>query len=162
MELEKILKLSLEERIKIINSESIFQMILHAMEMTDEKRRNEEYFWFVGSDDNYNLACFFAEKYSLVDAFNLMREANRRYAKNAVIVRNVINGDIKPVKSDIDVLEKFIIAGKGQGIQIKDYLIMSYDKYTSFEKKGHIKRLGKLFDKIQEELKNNFIGSYRI
>lgn len=140
MEFEKIIKLPYEKRLKLLNSKCMFNIIDKTLKMAKEDGAYDEYFWFIGLDDEYDMICWYTNKPNLVDVIGLFENAIKG-VKHVILARNVKDSNIQPVEKDLEILEEFIKVGKILHKEIAEYLIISDSGYTSLEIEGYIEKV---------------------
>lgn len=75
---------------------------------------------------------------SIVGAREVFREAIRDGASSIIVAHNHPSGDPTPSPEDIEVTDKLVEIGKMLDIPVLDHIIIGYDKFISFERKGLI------------------------
>ena len=71
-----------------------------------------------------------------------------------MLFHNHPSGEIEPSSSDLSTTQKFILAGKLNGIEVLDHVIVSGDRYYSFAENGLIQISDEDYFKGLKELKN--------
>ena len=75
---------------------------------------------------------------SLVHPREVFENAIKHNAASIIIAHNHPSGDVDPSQDDIEITKKLTNAGKILGIKIIDHVIVTKDKWRSFEEKGLI------------------------
>lgn len=75
---------------------------------------------------------------SVVGAREIFREAVRDGACSIIVAHNHPSGDPTPSPEDIEVTKRLVEAGKLMDIPVLDHVIVGYDDYFSFSRKGMI------------------------
>ena len=75
---------------------------------------------------------------SVVGVREVFREAIRDGASSIIVAHNHPSGDPTPSPEDIEVTEKLVEVGKMMDIPVLDHIIIGYDHFTSFHRKGLI------------------------
>lgn len=73
---------------------------------------------------------------SIVGGREVFREAIRDGASSIIVAHNHPSGDPTPSPEDIEVTDKLVEIGKMLDIPVLDHIIIGYDNFTSFERKG--------------------------
>jgi DNA repair protein RadC len=75
---------------------------------------------------------------TIVGAREVFREAIRDGASSIIVAHNHPSGDPTPSPEDIEVTGKLVEVGKLLDIPVIDHIIIGFDRFTSFAKKGLI------------------------
>lgn len=73
---------------------------------------------------------------SIVGAREVFREAIREGASSIIVAHNHPSGDPTPSPEDIQVTSKLVEVGELLDIPVLDHIIIGYDRFTSFSRKG--------------------------
>jgi DNA repair protein RadC len=73
---------------------------------------------------------------SLVGGREVFREAVRDGACSIIVAHNHPSGDPTPSPEDIEVTNKLVQIGEMLDIPVLDHIIIGYDRFTSFSRKG--------------------------
>lgn len=160
-------RLSKEQKIRILNSEDIYKVMQQVLLRENKIRRNQEHFWVVGLDNDNTI--LFVELIGLgaVNRVNanppdVFRMGIYKLAVTMILVHNHPSGNIEPSKDDKAFTDKMLKVGKLINIDVIDHLIISEENYTSFADNGIITELQNsgAFEIIDKEKKD--LAEWRI
>jgi len=147
-------RLNKDQKIKILNSADLYQVMQQILLRENKIRRNQEHFWVVGLDNSNKI--LFIELIGLgrvnrVDANppDVFRMGIYKLAVKMVLVHNHPSGNLKPSNADVYFTDRMLKVGKIINIEVIDHLIISETDYISFENEN-----------IIDEIKNS--GMYEI
>ncbi len=147
-------RLSQEQKIKILNSEDIYNIMQEVLLRENKIRRNQEHFWIIGLNRKNKI--LFIELISLgaknrlqVDPPEVFRMAIYKLAVNVILVHNHPSGSVEPSETDIDYTDKMTKSAILLNLKVTDHLIITEDSYQSFADFG-----------IMEIIKNS--GKYEV
>lgn len=147
-------RLNKDQKIKILNSADLYQVMQQILLRENKIRRNQEHFWVVGLDNSNKI--LFIELIGLgrvnrVEANppDVFRMGIYKLAVKMVLVHNHPSGNLKPSKTDVYLTDRMLKVGKIINIDVIDHLIITESKYISFENEG-----------ILDEIKNS--GMYEV
>ncbi|WP_452602696.1 JAB domain-containing protein [Pontimicrobium sp. MEBiC06410] len=139
-------RLSKEQKIKILNSSDIYKVMQQVLLRENKIRRNQEHFWVVGLDNENKILFIELIGLGAVNRVNanppdIFRMGIYKLAVKMILVHNHPSGNIEPSKTDKDFTDKILKVGKLINIEVVDHLIISEEKYTSFADSGIITEL---------------------
>jgi len=147
-------RLNKDQKIKILNSDDIYNVMQQILLRENKIRRNQEHFWVVGLNNSNKI--LFIELIGLgnVNRVNanppdVFRMAIYKLAVKMILVHNHPSGNLNPSKEDVYFTDRMLKVGKIINIEVIDHLIITESTYTSFENEN-----------IIEEIKNS--GMYEI
>ena len=130
-------RLTKEQKIRVLNSQDVYNIMQQILLRENKIRRAQEHFWIVGLDNKNKI--LFIELIALgaqnrLDASppDIFRMAIYKLALKVIFVHNHPNGDVSPGRSDKKTTERLIEAGELLNISVVDHLIISETKYVSF------------------------------
>jgi DNA repair protein RadC len=139
-------KLSPGEKIKILNSEDVFQIMQRILMRENKIGRKKEHFWVIGLATSNKV-----EYIELVALGNLNRVfikpmeiyswALQKKSAKIILVHNHPSGDIKPSEADKDITDHLIQVGNFLHIPVIDHLIISEKSYYSYLDSGLLEKL---------------------
>lgn len=156
-------RLTKEQKIQLLNSEDVYQVMQQVLLRENKIRRNQEHFWVVGLDNDNKI--LFIELISLgsvnrvqVNPPEVFRMAIYKLAVKVVLIHNHPSQNLKPSDDDIEFTDVMLKSGKIINLDVVDHLIISEQGYFSFADKGIMQLLSKngrykLIDKNKEDLK---------
>lgn len=141
-------RLTEEQKIRILNSEDIFKVMQQILLRENKIRRNQEHFWVVGLDNKNKI--LFIELISLgavnsvqVSPPEVFRMAIYKMAVRMILIHNHPSGSTEPSSPDKDLTDRMIKTGQLINIEVIDHLIISEKDYLSFVDEG-------IFDELKK------------
>ncbi|MDN5211866.1 JAB domain-containing protein [Fulvivirgaceae bacterium BMA12] len=141
-------RLTKEQKIKVLNSNDVYEVMQSILMRENKIGRNKEHFWIVGLDTNYRI--LFIELISLgtinatlVEPMEVFSLAISKRAVNIMMVHNHPDGELTPSHADKEITDKMLAIGKFLEIQVIDHLIISEDDYYSFMNEGLLAEIEK-------------------
>jgi DNA repair protein RadC len=156
-------RLSQDQKIKVLNSEDVYNIMQQILLRENKIRRNQEHFWVVGLDNKNKI--LFIELISLgavnsvqVKPREIFRMAIYKMAVQMILVHNHPSGEVDPSEADKDMTDRLLKSEDMLGIEVIEHLIISEKEYLSFEDTGiisELKRSGKyeLIDREKNDLR---------
>ncbi|GAA3653680.1 JAB domain-containing protein [Flavivirga jejuensis] len=145
------IKLTKEEKIKILNSDDIYGIMQRILLREGKIDQNREHFWVLGLANNNRI--LFIELISLgtvnetlADPMEVFSFALQKRAVKIVLCHNHPSGELKPSDADKDVTDRLIQVGIIVKTEVIDHLIISDESYFSFSNVG-------LFDELKKSTK---------
>ena len=142
------IKLTEEEKIKILNSDDIYGIMQKILLREDKIDQNREHFWVIGLENNNRI--LFIELISLgtvnqtlakpMEVFSL---ALQKRAVKIILCHNHPSGELKPSEADKDISDRLIQVGIIVDTEVIDHLIISTKSYLSFVDIGLLDELKK-------------------
>ena len=152
------IKLTEEQKIKILNSDDVFEIMQKVLNRENKIDQDKEHFWIIGLA--VNLKILFVELVSIggvrstvVEPMNVFRVAVLKNAVSVILVHNHPSGELKPSSKDKDITDNLIQVGKIIRVQVDDHLIISPKSFLSFLDIG-------LFEELEKSLK--YVPPYQI
>jgi DNA repair protein RadC len=151
-------KITKAQKIKLLNSTDIYNIMQDVLLRENKIDRNKEHFWTIGLDTANRL--LYIELISLgssvtvpAEPMQVFRVAVLKAAARLILLHNHPDGDLKPSKQDVIVTDRLYQVGNILGIEVIDHLIISEKSYNSFADTN-------LLDQIKES--KEFVPSYKI
>jgi DNA repair protein RadC len=158
-------KLTKTQKIKLLNSVDIYNVMQQILLRENKIDRNKEHFWTIGLDNANRV--LYIELISLgsttqapVEPMQVFRVGVLKGAIKMVLIHNHPSGDIKPSQHDLDITDRLIQVGIILNIKVIDHLIISEKSYSSFNDTEMLSKLEestryvpnyKLQEKIKKE-----------
>ena len=145
------IKLTEPQKIKIINSDDVFQIMQKVLLRENKIDRDKEHFWIVGLS-TANKALFIelvsvgSVKATIVEPMNVFRVAILKNAVKVILVHNHPSEELSPSNGDKDITDRLIQVGRIINIEVIEHLIIAPKSYLSFVDIG-------LFSELSESLK---------
>ena len=140
------IELSDDQRIKILNADSLFEIMSRVLMRENDIDRDKEHLWVVGLASN--LKILFIELVSLgtvnstiVEPMEVFSVALQKRAVSIILVHNHPSGELRPSKNDMDVTDRLIQVGKIVNTPVFDHLIITEESFTSFKDTGLMHKL---------------------
>jgi DNA repair protein RadC len=143
--------LSEEQKIKILNSASMYKVMQEILLRENDIDRDKEHFWLAClSQSNkillIELISLGSVHTTVVEPMDVFSFALQKRAVKLIMVHNHPSGDLTPSENDMALTEKMMAIGKFVQVPIIDHLIISETEYYSFANNG-------LTDKMEKEEK---------
>jgi DNA repair protein RadC len=141
-------KLTKEERIKILNSDDIYEIMQKILLRENKIDQNREHFWVIGLETNNRI--LFIELISLGSVNKTIAEpmevfslALQKRSVKIILCHNHPSGELKPSDTDKDLSDRLIQVGIIVDTKVLDHIIISTKSYLSFEDTGLLDELKK-------------------
>ncbi len=144
-------KLTDKHKIKVKESDDIFEVMRHILLRDNKIDREKEHFWLIcmASNNlivNIELVSLGSVNATTVKPMNVFRVAVLKGAVKVILCHNHPSGEIKPSEADKDLTDRLIQVGRILNIEVTDHLIITTKTYMSFADTG-------LLQKLQESTK---------
>jgi DNA repair protein RadC len=140
-------RLTKEQKIKIANSDDVYNIMQQVLLRENRISRKQEHFWIIGLDNKSRI--LFIELLALgqhnrlnITPSDTFRMAIYKLATQAIFVHNHPSGSTELSKEDKETTDYLYKAGKFLRIEVADHLVITETEYYSFEDGG-------LMDKIK-------------
>ena len=140
------IKLTKEEKIKILNSDAIYGIMQRVLLRENKIDQNREHFWVIGLENNNRI--LFIELISLGSVNKTIAEpmevfsfALQKRAVKIILCHNHPSGELKPSEADKDISDRLIQVGIIVDTEVVDHLIISDKSYLSFKDIGLLDEL---------------------
>lgn len=137
-----------KEKVKILNSDDLFEIMLRILKRENKIDRDREHFWVIGLANNNRL--LFIELVSkgtinqaLVEPMEVFSFALQKRAVKIMLVHNHPSGELKPSDEDKDTTDRLIQVGIIVNTPVLDHIIISEKSYLSFQDTGLLDELKK-------------------
>ncbi len=157
-------RLTEEQKIRVLNSEDVYNVMQQILLRENKISRNQEHFWVAGLDNSNKI--LFIELVSLgvvnrvqVNPPEVFRMAIYKLAVKMILVHNHPSGEASPPSDgDLNMTDHMIKSGQMLKIQVIDHLIITEKSFLSMADEGIIEKLEKsgryeLVDTERAELK---------
>ncbi len=142
------IKLTEEEKIKILNSDDIYGIMQKVLLRENKIDQDREHFWVIGLANNNRI--LFIELVSLGTVNKTLAEpmevfsfALQKRAVKIILCHNHPSGELKPSEGDKNVSDRLIQVGIIVDTEVLDHLIISDKSYLSFADTGLLDELKK-------------------
>lgn len=162
------IELSDEQRIKILNADSLFDIMSRVLSRENDIDRDKEHLWVVGLANN--LKILFIELVSLgtvnstiVEPMEVFSVALQKRAVSIILVHNHPSGELQASKNDMDVTDRLIQVGKIVNTPVFDHLIITEESFLSFRDTGLLHKLEQSTKyvapyQLAEQMKNEMLA----
>ena len=152
------IKLSEKDKIRISDSDDVYNIMQRILLRDNKIDREKEHFWIIGLNNGgyivyIELISLGTSTKTLIEPMNVFRVAILKGAIRVIAVHNHPSGTMKPSKEDEDITDKLIQVGKIISIKVEDHLIISLTTYMSFKNIG-------LMEKLEES--NKYVPTYQL
>lgn len=134
-------RLTKDQKIKIANSEDVYNIMQQVLLRENRISRKQEHFWIIGLDNKSSI--LFIELLALgqqnrvnMNPSDTFRMAIYKLATQAILVHNHPSGATDLSKEDKELTDYLYKAGKFLKIEVIDHLVITEDDYFSFEDNG--------------------------
>lgn len=161
------IQLSEEQKIKIINSVSVYNVMQEILLREEEIDQEKEHFWLIGLAQNNQMQ--YIELVSLgsvnattVEPMNVFRWAVMKGSVKVIMAHNHPSGEVRPSDADKDLTDRLIQVGRILNIEVIDHLIITTRIFLSFSDIGLMAKLARstkwvpqfeLIERMREEEK---------
>ncbi|REH54725.1 DNA repair protein RadC [Tenacibaculum gallaicum] len=142
------IKLTEQEKIKILNSDDIYGIMQKILLRESKIDQNREHFWVVGLENNNRI--LFIELISLgtinatlVEPMEVFSLALQKRAVKIMLCHNHPSGELTPSDNDKNLTDRLIQVGIIVNTRVIDHLIISDKSYLSFANTGLLQELEK-------------------
>jgi DNA repair protein RadC len=142
------IKLTEEEKIKILNSDDICGIMQRILLRENKIDQNREHFWVIGLENNnrilfIELTSLGTINQTLVEPMEVFSLALQKRAVKIILCHNHPSGELTPSDSDKDITDRLIQVGIIVKTKVIDHLIISDKSFLSFNDIGLLAELKK-------------------
>ncbi len=142
------IKLSDIEKIKILNSTDMFDVMQRVLRRENKIDREKEHFWIIGLNTInkilfVELVSIGSVKAAKVEPMNVFRVAVLKGAVKVILVHNHPSGSIKATVQDKELTDRLFQVGRILAIDVIEHLIITLQTYMSFADTGLLEKLSK-------------------
>jgi len=140
------IKLSKEQRIKVLNAEDVFKIMLQVLTREKKIDRNKEHCWVVCLDTKnkillIELISFGSVNRLVIEPMDVFSFALQKRAVKIILVHNHPSGESEPSARDIEITDKLQAIGEFIQVPLIDHIIISEENYFSFEDAGLLNKI---------------------
>jgi DNA repair protein RadC len=139
-------KLTKTQKIKLLNSADIYNVMQQILLRENKIDRNKEHFWTIGLDNSNRI--LYIELISLggtaqapAEPMQVFRVGVLKGAVRMILIHNHPSGELKPSQEDLDITDRLIQVGIILNIRVIDHLIITEKAYNSFTDTGMLSKL---------------------
>jgi len=135
------IRLTEAQKIKVLNSDDVFDIMQKVLLRENKIERDKEHFWIIGLTCNnkilhIELVSLGSMKATIVEPINVFRVAVIKNAVKVILVHNHPSGEVEPSEDDKDITDRLIQVGKIIDVEVIDHLIITPDTFFSFVDMG--------------------------
>lgn len=152
------IKITDKDKISVTNSDDLYGIMQRILLRENKIDREKEHFWMIGL--NMANVILYIELVSMgsvratqVEPMNVYRVAVLKGATSVIAIHNHPSGNMTLSAGDKDATDRLIQVGKILNIKLLDHLIISAEKYMSFENVG-------LMTELEQSVK--YVPTYQI
>ncbi len=134
-------RLSKEDKIRVANTDDVFEIMRKILMREGRLERINEHFWVVGLDVEHRIS--FIELIALgrsncvhVNPLDVFHLAAAKKLPWMILVHNHPGGELEFSDADKEITERLVDGGKLLGITVLDHIIMTEDSFTSLVAEG--------------------------
>ena len=140
------IKLNDTQKIKVINSQDIYNIMQQILLRENKIDRDKEHFWLVCLANNnkilmIELISLGSVNATVVEPMDVFSFALQKRAVKLILVHNHPSGELAASTADLNITEKMFAIGKFVSVPVIDHLIISETGYMSFSDKGMIDKM---------------------
>ncbi|MEO9850310.1 MAG: JAB domain-containing protein [Reichenbachiella sp.] len=141
-------RLAKDQKIKVLNTQDIWQVMQQVLLRENKIRRNQEHFWIVGLDNSQKILFIELIGLGAVNRVNanppdVFRMGIYKLAVRMILVHNHPSGTLELSNDDLNFTDRMIKVGQLINIEVIDYLVITEERYKSFADEGLIEQLRK-------------------
>jgi DNA repair protein RadC len=141
-------KLTKTQKIKLLNSADIYNVMQQILLRENKIDRNKEHFWTIGLDNSnrilyIELISLGGTTQTLIEPMEVFSIALQKRTVKIVLVHNHPSGSIRPSDEDKDITDRLIQIGLFLNIPVIDHLIINEKTYYSFNDSNLLYELSK-------------------
>ncbi len=139
-------KLTKAQKIRILNAQSIYDIMREVLLRENSIDRNKEHLWLVClSASNrllmIELVSLGSVHSTIVEPMDIFSFALQKRAVKLILVHNHPSGELEPSPPDIEITERMYAIGKFVRVPVIDHLVISTQGYYSFDEQGLIQKM---------------------
>lgn len=139
-------KIAKSQKIKVLNSHDLYQIMQQVLLRENKIDRNKEHFWTAGLDAvnrilYIELISIGTSKTTQVEPMQVFRIAVQKAASKLILVHNHPSGEVRPSDEDLELTDRLIQVGNILGIAVTDHLIITEKTYSSLGDTDHMEKL---------------------
>jgi DNA repair protein RadC len=140
------IKLSKEQRVKVLNGADVFKIMLQVLTREKKIDRNKEHCWVVCLDTKnkillIELISFGSVNRLVIEPMDVFSFALQKRAVKIILVHNHPSGELESSRKDMDVTDQLQSIGDFIRVPLVDHLIISEESYLSFEEAGLLQKI---------------------
>ncbi|MEO9802026.1 MAG: JAB domain-containing protein [Reichenbachiella sp.] len=137
-----------DQKIKVLNTQDIWQVMQQVLLRENKIRRNQEHFWIVGLDNSQKILFIELIGLGAVNRVNanppdVFRMGIYKLAVRMILVHNHPSGTLELSNDDLNFTDRMIKVGQLINIEVIDHLVITEERYKSFADEGLIEQLRK-------------------
>ena len=142
------IKLTDKQKIKIRNSDDIYEIMQRILLRENRIDRNREHFWTISLDTaskilNIELISIGTVNRTLVEPMEVFSVPLQKRAVKLMLIHNHPSGEVVPSEADKDLTDRLIQVGLIMNVPVLDHLIITERTFFSFADGGLMEKLAK-------------------
>ena len=139
-------KITKSQKIKVLNSTDLYNIMQQVLLRENKIDRNKEHFWTVGLDIvnrilYIELISIGTSRSTQVEPMQVFRIAVQKAASKLILIHNHPSGEVRPSDDDLELTDRLIQVGNILGITVADHLIIAEKTYSSLGDTGYMEKL---------------------
>jgi DNA repair protein RadC len=169
------IKLKENQKIKILNTEDIYQIMREILLRENRLDRKKEHCWVCSLNTQnelqlIELISLGTLNMTIVEPVDVFAFALQKQAAKFILVHNHPSGDLNPSPHDIDVTDRMQAVGHLVKVPMVDHLIITENEYFSFNESGMLAKIikksnydldFKKIDKLMATIQNLKVNSLK-
>jgi DNA repair protein RadC len=131
---------------KIESPEELYAIMQHILKREQKVDRDREHFWTISLNNtntvlNIELVSMGSVNATIIEPMEVYSIPLQKRATRIILVHNHPAGTLKPSKSDKDITNRLIQAGRILHIEVLDHIIITEESFYSFTQSGLLEEL---------------------
>ena len=138
---------------KIESPEELYEIMQRILKREQKTDRDREHFWTISLNNantvlNIELVSMGSVNATVIEPMEVYSIPLQKRATRIILVHNHPAGTLKPSKSDKDITNKLIQAGRILHIEVLDHIIITEESFYSFTQSGLLEELEKSLEYV--------------
>ncbi len=138
---------------KIESPEDLYEIMQRILKREQKTDRDREHFWTISLNNantvlNIELVSMGSVNATIIEPMEVYSIPLQKRATRIILVHNHPAGTLKPSKSDKDITNRLIQAGRILHIEVLDHIIITEESFYSFTQSGLLEELEKSLEYV--------------
>ncbi|WP_024771045.1 JAB domain-containing protein [Aquimarina macrocephali] len=138
---------------KIESPEELYEIMQRILKREQKTDRDREHFWTISLNNantvlNIELVSMGSVNTTIIEPMEVYSIPLQKRATRIILVHNHPAGTLKPSKSDKDITNRLIQAGRILHIEVLDHIIITEESFYSFAQSGLLEELEKSLEYV--------------
>ncbi len=138
---------------KIESPEELYEIMQRILKREQKTDRDREHFWTISLNNantvlNIELVSMGSVNTTVIEPMEVYSIPLQKRATRIILVHNHPAGTLKPSKSDKDITNRLIQAGRILHIEVLDHIIITEESFYSFTQSGVLEELEKSLEYV--------------